>query len=648
MEHLSLGVLAHVDAGKTTLTERLLFEAGAIPRLGNVDDGTTQTDSLPLEQQRGITIKSAVAVFLLRGLTVNLIDTPGHPDFIAEVERALAVLDGAILVVSGTDGVQPQTQLLMRVLERLGIPTLLFVNKLDRPNADFEGTFEEIRRRLTARALRMGVLERPGSTEVTFRAASPADPGFAAEALPLLAEQDDDLLGAYLSGRAPDGEDLWRELARWTKAGAVHPVYGGSARTGAGVTAMMAALGPLLAQPAARDRAPTAQVFKVERLRSGERVAIARVRGGAIRARDRLAVNGGELEAVTAIEVAEVGGWRRRAEVGVGQIARLHGLSARIGDLLGAAGASRPVQHHLASPMLESVVRPRHRSAARALSAALQQLAEQDPLIEVRLDAFGELVVSLFGEVQRGVLASTIADGYGIEVEFDEARPVCVERPAATGSGVERLADLDNPFSATLAMTVEPSRPASGIEVHVRAPTQRLPLHIYKSREKFAAALTALVVEALEVGNYGWRVTDCIVTLTDCEYLVADGPRPPGKADTTARDIRGLAPVVVRQAIRDAGSVVCEPIACLDLELPSESLSPTLTMLGRLGGAVDVPEIAGRLATVRAYVRVARLQEARRRLVDATGGYGVVEVALARYEPVHGTPPVRAAPHRGG
>ena len=141
---LNLGILAHVDAGKTTLTERLLYAAGVIDEVGSVDDGTTQTDSLALERQRGITIKSAVVSFTIGDVTVNLIDTPGHPDFIAEVERALSVLDGAVLVISAVEGVQPQTRILMRALQRLRVPALLFVNKIDRRGADYERVLRDI------------------------------------------------------------------------------------------------------------------------------------------------------------------------------------------------------------------------------------------------------------------------------------------------------------------------------------------------------------------------------------------------------------------------------------------------------------------------------------------------------------------------
>ena len=159
-KQLNLGILAHVDAGKTTLTERLLYEAGVIDDVGSVDDGTTQTDTLALEQQRGITIKSAVTSFAVDDVHVNLIDTPGHPDFIAEVERVLSVLDGAVLVISAVEGVQPQTRILMRVLERLDVPTLMFVNKIDRAGADDGQVLRVISEQLTSAIVPMGAAQR--------------------------------------------------------------------------------------------------------------------------------------------------------------------------------------------------------------------------------------------------------------------------------------------------------------------------------------------------------------------------------------------------------------------------------------------------------------------------------------------------------
>src|ERR687883_1585341 len=208
MAMANLGILAHVDAGKTTLTERLLYAAGVIEAPGSVDAGTTQTDTLALEQQRGITIKSAVVSFEIDDVTVNLIDTPGHPDFIAEVERVLSVLDGAVLVISAVEGVQPQTRLLMRALQRLHVPTLIFVNKIDRLGADCERTLDAIAERLTPAVVPMGSVSDVGTRAASFASFGAAD------------------------------EDL---VAR-SRGGLLHPVFFGSALRGAGVESLLPAI----------------------------------------------------------------------------------------------------------------------------------------------------------------------------------------------------------------------------------------------------------------------------------------------------------------------------------------------------------------------------------------------------------------------
>src|SRR4051794_22600297 len=247
MRTLNLGILAHVDAGKTTLTERLLFTTGAIDRVGSVDAGTTQTDSLDLERERGITIRSAVASFLAGDLAVNLVDTPGHPDFIAEVERVLGVLDGAVLVVSAVEGVQPQTPLLFRALRRLGVPTLIFVNKVDRAGADPERVLATIARRLSPAVVAMGIVRDPGTAAATFRRFDADDDAHVVALTEALAEHDDAILAAFVTdGAAPSYPRLRRALGAQTRQGQVHPVFFGSALRDIGTDALLAGIDELL------------------------------------------------------------------------------------------------------------------------------------------------------------------------------------------------------------------------------------------------------------------------------------------------------------------------------------------------------------------------------------------------------------------
>ncbi len=245
MTSLNLGILAHVDAGKTSLTERLLFTAGVIGTIGRVDDGSTTTDSLDLERRRGITIKSAVVSFPLRGAPVNLIDTPGHPDFIAEVERVLGVLDGAVLVVSAVEGVQAQTRVLLRTLHRLAIPTLIFVNKIDRSGAHGAELLLRLTEKLSPTALLMGAVTEKGCSEAAFVPRSATDD--AADLVDHLAEHDPVLLTTYVENAAAVSfGSLQPALARQTQQAWVHPVFFGSAITGAGIPALTAAITRLL------------------------------------------------------------------------------------------------------------------------------------------------------------------------------------------------------------------------------------------------------------------------------------------------------------------------------------------------------------------------------------------------------------------
>src|SRR5829696_7300871 len=239
MSTLNLGIVAHVDAGKTTLTERLLFAAGVIDEIGRVDDGSTQTDTLTLEQQRGITINSAVVSFAIDDVTVNLIDTPGHPDFIAEAERVLNILDGAVLVVSAVEGVQAQTRVLMRTLQRLKIPTLIFVNKIDRNGAQFERLLGSISEKLTRAIIPMGSVSGLGTRNAEFTPHGAADADFTTGIIDLLADNDDAFLAAYVDDETEVSYSSLRGgFAAQARRARVHPVYFGSAVTGAGLDSL--------------------------------------------------------------------------------------------------------------------------------------------------------------------------------------------------------------------------------------------------------------------------------------------------------------------------------------------------------------------------------------------------------------------------
>jgi ribosomal protection tetracycline resistance protein len=672
---LNLGILAHVDAGKTTLTERLLFDSGVIGQLGAVDAGTTQTDSLPLERLRGITIRSAVASFPIGDVAVNLIDTPGHPDFIAEVDRVLTVLDGVVLVISAVESVQAQTRILMRSLQRLGIPALLFVNKIDRPGASPESVLRDIARRLKVTAFAMGGVAGAGTRGARVTVPGPDDAGFTAGLAELLAGNDDRLLAAYVHNEAGIRYGQLRsELAAQTRRGQVHPVFFGSAITGAGIAPLTAGIASLLPAPGGNPSGPlSGRIFKIERGSRAEKIAYVRMFSGTIHVRDRLRFSpsslgspgspsaaeghggasgaGGPSGKVTAVAVFERGPAVPRQAVSAGQIGKLWGLAgAQVGDRIGdpardpAGEAANGAGLQFPPPTLESAVVPCDPRDGNRLRVALGQLAEQDPLINLRQDdERQEIYVSLYGAVQKEVIQSTLADDFGVAATFRETTMICIERPAGAASALEILQSDDHPYSATVGLRVEPGPAGSGLQFRLGVDPRLVPLHIYKTAGHFTDAMTQYIRQALERGLHGWQVTDCAITMNKCGYYVGDGPAKQilPTPRTTAADFRKLTPLVLAEALRQAGTVVCQPMARARLELPTASLGDVQSALARLGAPTEIPRLDAEQAVVTALLPSAQVRGLQEQLPGLTGGEGVADISFAGYQPVHGSYPTR-------
>jgi ribosomal protection tetracycline resistance protein len=627
MRTVNLGILAHVDAGKTTLTERLLYVAGVIGEMGSVDDGSTQTDNLALERQRGITIKSAVVSFVINDLTVNLIDTPGHPDFIAEVERVLSLLDGAVLVVSAVEGVQAQTRVLMRALQRLRIPTLIFVNKIDRGGARPEGVLQDITDRLSSANIAMGSALDDGTRRAGSTPYGPTDVAFMGRLADLLVDHDDAVLTAYVDDeRTIAYSQLCEKLAAQTKQALVHPVFFGSAITGAGVDSLIGGISELL--PIAEmdvDGPVFGTIFKIERGPAGEKIAYVRMFSGVLRTRDRLAVPGRGQRTVTAISVFERGSAVRSASVAAGQIGKVCGLAdIQIGDAIGLSPTTS-ARHQFALPTLEAVIAPRRHSDKGALHIALTLLAEQDPWINLRQDDIRqELFVSLYGEVQKEVIQATLANDFGIDVGFRETTTICIERPIGTGAAVEVCGKAPNPFLATVGLRVEPAAIDSGLEYGLKVELGSLPLSYHKAVEE-------TMRDTLRQGVYGWQVTDCTVTMTHSGYV-------PG---SSAGDFRNLTPLVLMSALKLASTTVCEPIQRFHLEFPADTLGPILLVLARLEAVPQTPALRNSWATLEGEIPAARVHNLQQQLRTLTRGEGTLECAFTHYKAVRGTIPTR-------
>jgi ribosomal protection tetracycline resistance protein len=633
MAIVTIGILAHVDAGKTSLTERILYQTGVIPALGSVDKGTTQTDTLELEQARGITIKSAVVSFQLNDLTINLIDTPGHPDFIAEVERSLRVLDGVVLVVSAVEGVQSQTRRLARAVRAAGLPLLVFVNKVDRVGARGEALLDDLRRKLGLRVVAMNAADGLGTREAEIVPSDREDSTWQAMLIDVLAETDERVIAEFeRTGGEPSPAFLDMALREQVASGTVVPVYFGSAMTGVGVPELLVGVEEWLPRAEAGQDAPlNGTVFKIARRPSGEKVVYARLFAGALAVRERVMLRRrdelGETEQieerVTAIDRFAPG---TATSASAGEIVAVHGLrSARIGDRFGAENACREeFAAAFPAPALESVVRPIDPSQITRMRAALEQLAEQDPLIALRQrNEDGDVSLRLYGEVQKEIITDTLAREFGVGVWFGPTRTVCIERPLGTGGAAEIIGEGGNPFYGTVGFRIEPGEPGSGIR-YVRE-LGALPLAFYRAIEE-------TVHEALGQGLAGWEVTDCLVTLTHAGFW---------SPVSTAGDFRKLTPLVLLEALRLAGTEVCEPVEALELEIPEETFGAVCGALLNARATIRNAFREGSSQRIMCEIPTAELREFEHQMPGLTHGDAGWESRFSGYMPVSGDPPTR-------
>jgi ribosomal protection tetracycline resistance protein len=367
---------------------------------------------------------------------------------------------------------------------------------------------------------------------------------------------------------------------------------------------------------------------------------------GSLRPRQRVPVAGGEEAKPTSVRVFAPPGAPRRDAVSAGEMATVRGLGTiRVGDAIGEPPPGQDVAARFPRPALEAVVAARNPGQQGSLRAALNQLAEQDPLINVRQDERAEIAVSLYGEVQKEVIAATLERDYGIGAEFRETTTVCIERPARAGEAEEvisaptktnitgRSSPLStNPFRATLALRIEPAAPGSGVEFRSEVEVRLVPLYLFHTVETFVRQMEAYVREALAEGLHGWGVTDCRVTMTDSGY---------GAPITSPADFRRLTQLVLMTALDRAGTWVCEPLAELSLEMPASTAQGVLAALGRLGGRVTGQFSAADLTRATAVLPLARLRTLQHQLPGLSMGEGILESRPGGYQPIGENPPRR-------
>ena len=614
-KRICMGILAHVDAGKTTLSEGILYLTGGLRKLGRVDHGDAFLDNFALERSRGITIFSKQAVFPLGETEVTLIDTPGHVDFSAEMERTLWVMDYAVLVVSGADGIQGHTETLWRLLKAYRIPTFIFVNKMDQDGTDREALLQELKKNLDDGCIAFDSLRLPQETGTKGSAAGVENARDEAlisagseDILEEIAMCDEDVLETYME----TGDIRKSDVIRLIGERKIFPCYFGSALKLSGVETLLAGLEQFTRMPEYPDEF-AAKVFKISRDEQGSRLTHIKITGGSLKVKTSF----GEKEKVDQIRVYSGAKYGMQDVAEAGTVCALTGLSET------AAGQGLGEEKDLEAPLLEpvlsrSVILPEGTDVPKALRQ-LKQLEEEDPLLHIVWNSrLEEIQMQLMGEVQTEVLKSMIAERYQMDVEFGAGRIMYKETIADTVTGVGHYEPLRH--YAEVHLRMEPGERGSGLvfgtdcsEDNLDGNWQRLILtHLMEKEHPGVLA--------------GMPITDMKITLTA------------GKAHlkhTEGGDFRQATYRAVRQGLMQAESVLLEPWYVFRLELPAEQVGRAMADVQKRYGTVEAPLMEGERAVLSGRAPVSEMLDYPAEVQSYTGGRGRLALRLEGYYPCH-------------
>ena len=613
MKKLVIGILAHVDAGKTTLSEELLYLCGEIRKIGRVDHGDAFLDTYELEKERGITIFSKQALLKTENMEVTLLDTPGHVDFSAEMERTLQVLDYAILVINGMDGVQSHTMTLWRLLERYQIPTFLFVNKMDQQGTDHDALLNDLKQHLHENCVDFG---RTQDTDYGMYELTP-------EQLENIAVCEEDILETYLeTGIVED-----RDIARLIIQRKIFPCYFGSALKEKGVKDFWNGVQKYTAEP----KRPTefgAKVFKIARDEQGNRLTYMKITGGSLKVKTLLSSNsnGQSLPGRKAEEAA----WEEKAD----QIRLYSGAKyeltseAEAGTVCAVTGLTRTypgeglgIEQESELPILEPVLNyqiilPDDCDPHQMLQK-LRQLEEEEPQLHILWDSqFSEIHAQLMGEVQIEILKKLIWDRFHVAVEFGAGSIVYKETVAEPVEGVGHFEPLRH--YAEVHLLIEPGEPGSGCQFFTAC-----------SEDVLARNWQRLILTHLEEKEHIGVLTGS--PLTDVQITILTG-RAHAK-HTEGGDFRQATYRAVRHGLRKARNILLEPYYEFRLEVPAEMIGRAMADVQKMQGTFDAPEVDGETAILKGTAAVAQMRDYQKEVVSYTHGTGKLFCSLKGYAP---------------
>lgn len=611
----NLGILAHVDAGKTTLTEHLLYLSGSIRTVGSVDKGASISDGLDVEKRRGISVRASTLSFKWRDVQINLIDTPGHMDFSAEVERSLRVLDGAVLVISAAEGIQSHTELIWDALAALHIPVLIFINKIDRVGADVSAVVDHLKRTFSHDMVLLNRPVRAGEHDASVEQAAITETEDIVEAI---SAQDDELLEQYLDGRIPGAEALSSVLTQCVAARRLFPVLCGCAKNNIGTEALLDAVVDYLPDADGDVGKPVSGVvFKIEHHPGVGRIAGVRLYTGCLRNRETVFNHSaGRDEKITQIKKSYLNHYEDVGSLDAGDIGFLCGMpEAKIGDILGDPSPV-PGDYTLTEPILSVQVRPHDEADYAALGEALTLLSSEDPHLNFHwLNEEREMHVSIMGKIQMEILTDILVTRFGIEAVLSEPTVIYKETPVQTAFGEESYT-MPKPCWAIVKFELRPGARGSGV-------IYRSEVGVNDIKQKYQNEMAENVRDSLKQGIKGWETTDLEILLVDGSDHVLHSR--PGNFKLAMN-------IAILKGLTEADTLLLEPVLAFQITAPEEHMGKISSDIIEMRGTFEPADMADGQFTLKGRFPLATSMDYAIRLSSVSSGRGKLSIRFSGYE----------------
>jgi len=611
--------MAHADAGKTTITEQFLFLSGQTRQPGNVDKGTAQTDNLPVEKERGISVSSSHTSFFWNNTRINLIDTPGHVDFSADVERIMRIPDGVILVISAVEGVQAHTETLWQALYERKIPVIFFINKIDRTGADSAATLLQIHRELNVKPLPLQKTENEGEKDVRLlNLWSPS--GITSDIAERVLEHDENLLSDYLEGIEPGFDKLNTLLTRLIHSCSLYPLIYGSAKTGLGIEVLLNFTKQYLPDAGGvPSKQLSALVYGIGHDAVMGKIAWVRIYDGTISNREVIfnATQGIE-EKVTQVRRLLPGKFEDIGVAEAGEIAGICGLKeARVGDVLGTGSDEIRSGISLRTPLIAVQVKAAESKDYASLAAALQELSSEDPALDFEwLRDESEFQVKIMGWIQMEILERILADRFGLTAKLEDPTVIYKETPTTAGEGFVRYW-MPKPCWAILKFRIEPGERGSGVVYDSE-------VSVNKVAQKYQNEVERSIAAALKQGIRGWEVTDIRITLIDGE----DHP-----VHSRPGDFIIATPMGVMDGLVNTGTTLLEPMVQFRIDAPEALLGAVAGDITTMRGSFETPQIQQGRFTLTGEFPLATSVDYPVKLSSRSGGKARISTRFSGYQP---------------